>query len=181
MRTSTRMQMVQSPIIPIVGELIRDNPGTISLGQGVAYYGPPDEAVQAIETFLSKPENHKYQLVQGIPELIDLIEAKLKTENGINTEGSRIVVTAGANMGFVNAILAITDPGDEIILQLPYYFNHEMAITIADCKAVCVPTNDNYQLQVLLPRRLLTKRGQSSLYLRTIRPVRFIANPIFAK
>ena len=56
-------------------------------------------------------------------------------------------MTAGANMGFVNAVLAIADPGDEIILQLPYYFNHEMAIAIADCKAVCVPTDDDYQLQ----------------------------------
>ena len=34
-------------------------------------------------------------------------------------------------MGFMNAILAITTPGDEIILNTPYYFNHEMAITMA--------------------------------------------------
>ena len=62
-------------------------------------------------------------------------------------------MTAGANMGFVNAVLAITDPGDEIILNLPYYFNHEMAIAMADCKAVCVPTDENYQLQPDLPSR----------------------------
>jgi aspartate/methionine/tyrosine aminotransferase len=127
---------------------VQQLPGTISLGQGVAYYGPPAEAIGAIETFLADVENHKYRLVQGIPELLDAIQAKLATENDISIEGSRIVVTAGANMGFVNAVLAITDPGDEIIIQLPYYFNHEMAIAIADCKAVCVPTDDDYQLQV---------------------------------
>jgi aspartate/methionine/tyrosine aminotransferase len=147
MYDSLRMQSVQSPIIPVVGELIRSNPGTISLGQGVAYYGPPTQAIEAIQSFLAIPENHKYKLVQGIPELLDAIERKLYEENNISLDGSRIVVTAGANMGFVNAILAITDPGDEIILQLPYYFNHEMAVTIADCKAVCVPTDDDYQLQ----------------------------------
>jgi len=147
MYKSFRMQSVQSPIIPVVGELIRANPGTISLGQGVAYYGPPPEAIGAIETFLANAENHKYRLVQGIPELLDVIQAKLEKENDISTKGSRIVVTAGANMGFVNAVLAITDPGDEIILQLPYYFNHEMAVAIANCKAVCVPTDDDYQLQ----------------------------------
>ena len=148
MYNSFRMQSVQSPIIPVVGELIRANPGTISLGQGVAYYGPPPEAIEAIETFLADAENYKYRLVQGIPELLDVIQAKLKTENDISIEGSRVVVTAGANMGFVNAVLAITDPGDEIILQLPYYFNHEMAVVIADCKAVCVPTDDDYQLHL---------------------------------
>jgi len=141
------MQSVQSPIIPVVGELIRSNPGTISLGQGVAYYGPPPEAIEAIQTFFADPENHKYKLVQGIPELLKAIELKLDKENSISLAGRRIVVTAGANMGFVNAILAITDPGDEIILQLPYYFNHEMAIAITDCKAVCVSTDDDYQLQ----------------------------------
>jgi aspartate/methionine/tyrosine aminotransferase len=103
MRESLRMQSVQSPIIPVVGELIRANPGTISLGQGVAYYGPPPEAAAHIEDFLADPENHKYKLVQGIPELLEQIEQKLDAENDISTDGSRIVVTAGANMGFVNA------------------------------------------------------------------------------
>jgi aspartate/methionine/tyrosine aminotransferase len=147
MYDSFRMQSVQSPIIPVVGDLTRSNPGTISLGQGVAYYGPPPEAIEAIQTFLTNPENHKYKLVQGIPELLEAIERKVNEENNISLKGNRIVVTAGANMGFVNAVLAITDPGNEIILQLPYYFNHEMAVVIADCKAVCVPTDDNYQLQ----------------------------------
>jgi aspartate/methionine/tyrosine aminotransferase len=155
------MQSVQSPIIPIVGELIRSNPGTISLGQGVAYYGPPPEAVDAIEYFLADPENHKYKLVQGIPELLELIEGKLRTENNISTDDSRIVVTAGANMGFFNAVLAISDPGNEIILQLPYYFNHEMAINMADCKAVCVPTDDNYQLQLNIIAAAINKRTRA--------------------
>jgi len=161
MYNSFRMQSVQSPIIPVVGELIRANPGTISLGQGVAYYGPPPEAIGAIETFLADAENHKYRLVQGIPELIEAIQTKLTTENNISIKDSRIVVTAGANMGFVNAILAITDPGDEIIIQLPYYFNHEMAVAIADCKAVCVPTNDDYQLQADAIAAAITERTRA--------------------
>ena len=73
MYDSLRMQSVQSPIIPVVGELIRSNPGTISLGQGVAYYGPPPQAIEAIQIFLANPENHKYTLVQGIPDLLDAI------------------------------------------------------------------------------------------------------------
>jgi len=161
MYDSLRMQSVQTPIIPVVGELIRSNPGTISLGQGVAYYGPPPEAIEAIKTFLADPENHKYKLVQGIPELLEAIEQKLEKENGISLNGSRIVVTAGANMGFMNAVLAITDPGDEIILQLPYYFNHEMAVTIADCKAVCVPTDDDYQLQPEVIAAAITNRTRA--------------------
>ena len=142
------MQMVQSPIIPVVGEMIRNRPGTISLGQGVVSYGPPPEAIDQIANFLGSTDQHKYQPVYGISILLDLVETKLVTENGINLgKGSRVVITAGGNMAFVNALLAIADPGDEIILNVPYYFNHEMAITIADCKPVLVPTDQNYQLQ----------------------------------
>jgi aspartate/methionine/tyrosine aminotransferase len=162
MYDSLRMQSVQTPIIPVVGELIRANPGTISLGQGVAYYGPPPEAGQYIQRFFADPQNHKYKLVQGIPELLEAIEKKLIAENGIRLGADqRIVVTAGANMGFVNAVLAITDPGDEIILNLPYYFNHEMAITMADCKAVCVPTDENYQLQPEAIENAITSRTRA--------------------
>jgi len=161
MYESLRMRSVQSPIIPVVGELIRGNPGTISLGQGVAYYGPPREAVEHIEKFLADPQNHKYKLVQGIPELLEVIEQKLGADNGISTDGRRIVVTAGANMGFVNAVAAITDPGDEIILNVPYYFNHEMAVTIADCKAVCVATDENHQLQPEQIAAAITERTRA--------------------
>jgi aspartate/methionine/tyrosine aminotransferase len=143
-----RIQVVQSPIIPLVEQLISSTPGTISLGQGVVSFGPPPEAMEQLRTFFDNPDYHKYQSVHGIPHLLELIESKLLTENAINVKhGSRIVVTAGSNMAFVNAILALADPGDEIILNLPYYFNHEMAIVMANCKPVLVPADENYQLQ----------------------------------
>jgi aspartate/methionine/tyrosine aminotransferase len=158
----TRMQAVQSPIIPVVGDLIRQNPGTISLGQGVVSYGPPPEVAQAIANFLANPDLNKYQDVQGIPELRTAIAHKLITENQIQIAGiHQVVVTAGSNMGFVNALLAITQPGDEIILQTPYYFNHEMAIEMASCKAVLVPTDANYQLQLDAIAAAITERTRA--------------------
>ncbi|NEP01012.1 MAG: pyridoxal phosphate-dependent aminotransferase [Symploca sp. SIO2E9] len=144
---TSRMQAVQSPIIPVVGELIRTHPGTISLGQGVVYYQPPKEAIAQISEFIEDSENHKYKAVEGIPPLLEVIKTKVGSENSIEVNSSNcIVVTAGSNMAFMNAILAITNPGDEIIIQTPYYFNHEMAITMASCRPVPVATDDNYQL-----------------------------------
>jgi aspartate/methionine/tyrosine aminotransferase len=46
----------------------------------------------------------------------------------------------------MNATLVITSPGDEIILNIPYYFNHEMAITMVVCHPVLVGKTENYQL-----------------------------------
>ncbi|WP_427159834.1 pyridoxal phosphate-dependent aminotransferase [Aliinostoc sp. HNIBRCY26] len=144
----SRMQAVQSPIIPVVGELIQSSPGTISLGQGVVSYNPPPEAIELLPQFLSEPTNNLYKAVEGIPPLLAALTKKLVEFNHIalNTDNC-IVVTAGSNMAFMNAILAITSPGDEIILNTPYYFNHEMAITMAGCRVVLVETDENYQLQ----------------------------------
>ncbi len=142
---SARIRAVQPPIIPIVAEMIRDNPGTISLGQGVVYYDPPGEIARGVARFMESPANHRYQPVEGVAELRAALGAKLATENGINTRDSEVVVTAGSNMGFFNAILAICDPGDEVILLTPWYFNHEMAIGIAGCRAVSVPTDEGFQ------------------------------------
>src|SRR5262245_22038450 len=142
MQEALRIRAVQSPIIPVVGELIRNHPGTISLGQGVVSYPPPPQAFDQISKFLADPELHKYREVYGIPPLLELIEAKLAAENGISIKpGNRVVVTAGGNMAFVNALLAIADPDDEVILQTPYYFNHSMAITMRNCRPVLVPTD----------------------------------------
>ena len=158
---SERLQQVQTPIIPVVAALIRENPGTISLGQGVVGYGPPPEAIERISEFLRDPENHKYKPVQGIPQLVEALRLKLAAENGIETSSKSIFVTAGGNLAFTNALLAIADPGDEVILQVPYYFNHEMAITMASCRPVLAPTDSNYQLQIRAIESAITSKTKA--------------------
>ncbi|MGK7896521.1 MAG: pyridoxal phosphate-dependent aminotransferase [Xenococcus sp. (in: cyanobacteria)] len=162
LRFNSRMTAVQTPLIPVIGELIRQNPGTISLGQGVVSYPPPTEAIAFITEFLASPANHKYQAVGGIPSLIEALKHKLQVENKIEiNQDNAVVVTAGSNMAFLNTILAMTSPGDEIILNTPYYFNHEMAITMASCLPVLVATDANYQLQPKAIAKAITKKTKA--------------------
>jgi aspartate/methionine/tyrosine aminotransferase len=148
MREARRVSLMQTPVIPVIGELVRSNPGTISLGQGVVHYGPPPQAFERMSAALADHEIHKYKPVQGIPPLIEAIDEKLLAENGIRISNKNaVVVTAGGNMAFVAALLAIADPGDEIIVLTPYYFNHEMAVAMAGCVPVPVETDKNYQLR----------------------------------
>ena len=159
---SLRLRAIQSPIIPVVADLIRSCPGTISLGQGIVNYGPPPAALDQLAAFLASPANHQYQSVAGLPALVAAIEAKLAAENGLRVGAeNRVMVTAGGNMAFINAVLAIADPGDEIILPTPYYFNHEMAITMASCRPVLVPTDASYQLDVAALRAAITPRTRA--------------------
>lgn len=160
--SNSRMEQVQSPLIPYVGELIRHNPGTISLGQGVVSYPPPEQAIASLQSFLAQTDNHLYKAVTGIEPLVELIKTKLITDNQIKINHQNcIVVTAGSNMGFMNAILAITQAGDEIILNTPYYFNHEMAITMANCHPVLVHTNNQYQLNLQAIAQAISPRTRA--------------------
>ena len=60
------MDGVQAPIIPVVGDIIRQVPGTISLGQGIVHYGPPPEAAEAVRQALTDPATHEYPAARDI-------------------------------------------------------------------------------------------------------------------
>jgi aspartate/methionine/tyrosine aminotransferase len=161
-RPHGRMAMVQTPVIPIIAELINAHPGTISLGQGVVNYGPPPLSIERVLAMDYSSDVHKYGPTAGITPLREIIALKLAAENGITTgPDNRILVTAGSNMAFLHALFAITRPGDEVILLVPYYFNHEMAIVMLDCRAVLVPTDNDYLPQTAAIRRAITGKTRA--------------------
>jgi aspartate/methionine/tyrosine aminotransferase len=164
MQPSRRVQSVQTPVIPLIAELIRENPETISFGQGVVGYPPPDSVKLELNRFNLDPENNKYQSLSGIDPLKELIVEKLKIENNItiNKENRNcLMVTAGSNQAFLNVALAILDPDDEVILPIPYYFNHEMAIVMANARPVLVSTDNNYQLDIDLIKKSITPKTRA--------------------
>ncbi len=159
---SDRAAQVQLPIIPTVAGWIAETPGTISLGQGVVHYGPPRAAIEAIPEFLGSFPHHRYVPDEGLPELRKAFEEKLRAENGIDAPHERrIHVTAGANQAFFNAVLAVCDPGDEVILLVPYYFNHEMAIRLASAVPVGVPTDGRLQPDLAAIEAAITERTRA--------------------
>ena len=161
-RQSRRLAAVQAPVIPIVGRWTTETPGTISLGQGVVSYEPPREAIEAARRFGGSLADHRYGPVEGLPALVEAIEAKLARENHIVVRPEcRVLVTAGGNQAFMNAVLAITDPDDEIILLVPYYFNHEMAIVMAGARAVAAQTTGDYQIDLQAIARAITPRTRA--------------------
>src|SRR5262245_1040523 len=92
---TARIAAVQAPVIPIVARWTRETPGTISLGQGIVSYGPPTASLDALRDFGIGVNDHRYGPVEGLPDLVAHVEAKLRAENGIDCAGgSRVVITA---------------------------------------------------------------------------------------
>ena len=159
-----RMEGVDTPIIPTIAAFVRNNPGTISLGQGVVNYGPPPQAIAALPSLMGDGSLHKYLGVSGHPGFIEAIHNKLAQENHIKLgTDAMVMVTAGSNMAFLNSVLAVADPGDEFILPMPFYFNQEMAIRMCGCIPVPVPNHADWSLDVAAMAAAITPRTRAIL------------------
>lgn len=171
---SRRAAAVQLPIIPVVADWIRAHPGTVSLGQGVVGYAPPASVREAVERLAAEPGLNRYQAVAGLPELVEALRGRLERRHGIRAGGAdapagmpRIVVSAGSNAAFLEVIFAICDPGDEVILPVPYFFNQEMALTLCGVRPVLVPCDVHHQPD---PERLAAAMGPRTRAVVTVSP-----------
>jgi aspartate aminotransferase len=83
----------------------------------------------------------KYTANNGIPELRKRIAEKLKTDNGLDYTPEQIIVSNGAKQSILNALLAILDEGDEVILPSPYWVSYPEQIKIAGGTPVVADTS----------------------------------------
>eukprot|EP00299_Pterocystis_sp_00344_P014797 c7351_g1_i2.p1 GENE.c7351_g1_i2~~c7351_g1_i2.p1 ORF type:complete len:409 (+),score=93.18 c7351_g1_i2:115-1227(+) len=113
----------------------------ISLGQGIVSWGPPAEAVEATQKYVSDPQCHLYQDDEGIRELRDALKTKLRVEN--NIQNVDVMVTSGANQAYINLALTLCDSNSKAVLFAPYYFNHIMALQMTSCVPLIAPTDQN--------------------------------------
>ncbi|KEF42219.1 MAG: aspartate aminotransferase [Cyanobium sp. CACIAM 14] len=127
------MAAVADPVIPQVGALMARRPDALSLAQGMVGWAPPEAVRQAVAAALSEAPRalDRYGPVRGEEPLLEAVRRELTEVRGLDLEGSDVLVTAGSNMAFSAIAQVLCDPGDEVLLPLPYYFNHAMAIRLA--------------------------------------------------
>lgn len=92
-------------------------------------------AIEALQSGFTK-----YTPSSGIPELRQAISEKFKTENGLDYKPSQVVVSNGAKQSCFNAIAAVCDPGDEVIIPAPYWLSYPEMVRLAGAVPVFVQT-----------------------------------------
>lgn len=80
----------------------------------------------------------KYSPVPGYPVLREAIARKLKRENGLDYAASEIIVGTGGKQGVCNAILALVNPGDEVVIPAPYWVSYPQMVKLAGGTPVIV-------------------------------------------
>ena len=85
----------------------------------------------------------KYTPSAGIPELRAAIAAKLLADNQLEFDPKQICLTAGAKMACFNAILAVVEEGDEVIIPSPYWVSYPEMVRLAGGEPVIVETQES--------------------------------------
>jgi len=83
-----------------------------------------------------------YTSTSGIIELKEAVCAKLRRDNWLDYEPKNIIVSTGAKQCLFNIIMVLVDPGDEVIVPIPYYLSYEEMIKIAEGKCIFLKTNN---------------------------------------
>lgn len=122
-------------------KLAQQGADIIRVDQGAIDIAPPSVFVERVTEVLADPEINRYSPDPGLPGLRSALAQYGSERFGVGWDsGSEIVVTAGANQACFAALLSLIEPGDEVLLPSPWYFNHAMAVTALGAIPVPVPT-----------------------------------------
>jgi aminotransferase len=119
-------------------------------------------AIQAISEGLAGG----YSETAGLQTLREEIVRKLERDNGILASPSEIIVTVGAIEGLAAAVMAVVDPGDEVIIPVPGYSTHIRQVVLASGKPVLVPTyqEESFRLDPERVKKAVSPKTKAILY-----------------
>ena len=109
----------------------------INISQAAPIDPPPEPLRRAMaEAALNQPDAHFYGPVLGRSELREAVARDWSRAYGGSIRPDEVAITQGCNQAFCAAIQTLAGPGDEIILPLPWYFNHKMWLDMQGIRTV---------------------------------------------
>ncbi|KAF8167165.1 pyridoxal phosphate-dependent transferase [Crassisporium funariophilum] len=148
----------------------------LDMSQGVPGNPPPDSVRQALGTAASSKESFGYGRWDGERSLREALVGEMRRvysakgtneiEGGatdVDLRAEDVALTAGCNMAFMATAMSLADFGDEVILPVPWYFNHQMALNLLGVKAIGLPTHpeDGFMPSVERCAELVTSKTKA--------------------
>jgi len=139
-RVSDRVLKIQKSAIHEMTRLSKEVKDVAFLSWAKPTSDTPEHIKEATISAIRNGLVGGYSESSGLLELRKEIVKKLKRDNNVDANTSQILTTVGAIEGIAAAIMALIDPGDEVILPSPTYSTHIRQVVIASGKPVFVPT-----------------------------------------
>ncbi len=119
----------------------------IDLSLGEPDFDTPDHIKQAAIKAINDNWSH-YTPVPGFPDLREAVCTKLKRDNDLDYKPENIVVSTGAKQSLANAMLALVDEGEEVIIPTPFWVTYSELVKIARGKVVEIKTTPRQQFKI---------------------------------
>lgn len=131
-------------------------------------------AIQAIENNFTRYTNNA-----GIVELRQAIVEKFKRDNGLTFDASQILVSNGAKHSIYNALKAICNKGDEVIIPAPYWVSYPQMVNLVDATPVFIQTTEKTEFKITAAqlRRAITKKTKALLFCSPSNPTGSVYSP----
>ncbi|MCC0078573.1 MAG: aminotransferase [Rhodobacter sp.] len=116
----------------------------LNLSQAAPVDPPPAPMRAAMARAIEQdPAIHLYSPVLGNPPLRARLAARIAALYGGRVAPEQVALTSGCNQAFCAAVAVLAAPGDQVILPVPWYFNHAMWLSMSGIEAVALPTAAN--------------------------------------
>ena len=124
--------LIHSPIGAAFGLLAAHEPQRplLNLSQAAPSFMPPPVIVERVAEVAATPDGARYVPQEGLPPLRAALADELTRLYPGRVETDEVLITAGCNQAFCVAASALTSPGDNIVVALPFYFNHDMWLQV---------------------------------------------------
>ena len=136
----------------------------VSFGAGEPDFNTPENIIEAAIKAM-KDGKTKYTPAGGILQLKETICNKFKNDNNLEYKPSPIIVSTGAKQSLANTFMAILNPGDEVLIPVPYWVSYPELVKLADGVPVFVNTDekDNYKYTIESLNSALTSKTKAIL------------------
>jgi aspartate aminotransferase len=112
----------------------------INMSLGEPDFATPEFVKLAAKEAIDKNFSY-YTPVPGYKELQEAVSLKFKRDNNLNYKPSQIVVSTGAKQSIINVVMAVVNPGDEVILPAPYWVSYSEMIMLNEGKVITLETD----------------------------------------
>ena len=136
----------------------------INMSVGEPDFNTPDHIKQAAK--LAIDENYsRYSPVPGYPDLRQAIARKLERENHLHYQPSEILVSNGAKQSVCNTVMALINPGDEVIIPAPYWVSYPQMVLLAGGNPVIVEAGfeQNFKMTPEQLEKAITLEGLANV------------------
>ena len=125
-------ELIHSPIgaaHALLAHRVNDRP-LLDLSQAAPSYSPAPVVADRIARAAAEPATSRYAPQPGIPELREAFAADVAAAYDADIGPADTLITAGCNQAFCTVVSALAGPGDNVVLALPFYFNHDMWLRV---------------------------------------------------